>query len=140
MKNILFILLSLLAFTPACNHVHQGGGHAEVRLNNGKKWEANSETTEGIENMQRLIGEFQSNPDAPSLEGYHTLGEALQTEFDNILKRCTMEGEAHEQLHNYLLPMVKHMKTLKEGKGQEEIKASLARLSEHLKEYENYFT
>lgn len=73
-----------------------------VLLNNGAKWEANLETTRGIDVMRGILIEFPANP---TIEDYRGLNKRLTVEFQNILQRCTMTGEAHEQLHNYLMPL-----------------------------------
>jgi hypothetical protein len=77
-----------------------------ILLNNGKKWTANMETTEGIKNMNAFLNEFPANP---KLEDYHSLKSNMEIEFNVILQKCTMTGEAHNQLHNYLLPMKKKL-------------------------------
>jgi hypothetical protein len=71
-----------------------------VSLNEGQLWEANAETTQGIKNMQQLITDY-STESGNSEE----LISNLKAEFSMIFKKCTMTGEAHEQLHNYLIPL-----------------------------------
>ncbi|HJW30594.1 MAG TPA: hypothetical protein VJ508_15280, partial [Saprospiraceae bacterium] len=73
-----------------------------VQLNNGSKWTANPETTSGINNMIQLVNAF---PGSPSPADYATLREKLIGELNLILQRCTMTGEAHTQLHNYIIPL-----------------------------------
>ena len=76
-------------------------GVPAVRLDSlGNRWIANPETTTGIANMSAILQAFDlasGNAD--------TLKAALEDEFGLIFERCTMEGEAHNQLHNYLIPI-----------------------------------
>lgn len=113
--------------------------HAEhstaVKLNNGQKWPANSETTEGIKGMSSLL---ETLPEEPKTEDYHSLKTKLEKEFGTILQKCTMTGEAHDQLHNYLLPMKEMMEKLGSNSADEQREASND-LKTHLKEYEKYF-
>lgn len=111
---------------PVESHKHHHHTHVEVKLNNGERWKANKETTEGIENMQKLISEF--NPEQKSYEG---LQLELQEEFRLIFKRCTMKGESHDQLHNYLIPLKEKLEKV-EASSLDEIEA-------YLKTYKNYF-
>ncbi|MBK9289488.1 MAG: hypothetical protein IPN38_17885 [Flavobacteriales bacterium] len=41
----------------------------------------------------------------PASGNADTLKAALEEEFGLIFERCTMEGEAHNQLHNFLIPI-----------------------------------
>lgn len=72
-----------------------------VRLDSlGNRWKANPETTTGIANMSAILKAYD-----PASGNADTLKAALEEEFGLIFERCTMEGEAHEQLHNYLIPI-----------------------------------
>ena len=138
----MLIALTLLA---SCNHnttKEQHGHHHDIHkaddklsLNHGKKWSANPETTNGIDNMKELINNF-SGPETP--QAYIELKEKLESEFHLIFKNCTMTGEAHNQLHHYLMPVKDKISRLEspEIKIQKE---SLYKLKEHLAEYSNYF-
>lgn len=101
----------------------------EVMLDNGKLWVANPETTQGIRNMQKILSE-RKQEDTGSV-----LKEALENEFQIIFEKCTMQGEAHNQLHNYLLPLKMKLNQL-DGTNNEEV---IFEIDAHLKEYFNYF-
>ncbi len=115
-------------------HAHDHD-EAMVHLNEGQKWEANAETTEGIENMTTIVSQFNASEGE---KDYAELKTSLESEFQMIFQKCTMTGEAHEQLHNYLLPMKYMFAALdSEDQGLKEEKAS--ELQAHLAEYSNYF-
>jgi hypothetical protein len=110
--------------------------HAEqLTLNNGERWVANAETTEGIKKMTLLLGGLS---DASPAEDYESTKAELEKEFETILKKCTMTGKAHEQLHIYLLPM-KDMMSKFNSTRPEERKEALKQLDRHLREYETFF-
>jgi len=107
----------------------------EVVLDNGKLWEANEDTTIGIQKMQSRLNSFT---ETENVETYQTLKERLETDFTELFQKCTMKGEAHNQLHNYLLPMI----DLFEGIGSSEIatcKKSFKDLNSHLERYTSFF-
>jgi hypothetical protein len=108
---------------------------AAVTLNNGEKWQANPETTDGIKNMTALL---QAIPDTATVEDYHTLRTRLEAEFNAVLRNCTMTGEAHEQLHNFLLPMKSMFDDLGSGDAATARRA-VHRLEQHTAEYYRYF-
>ena len=106
-----------------------------VSLDNGKIWTANPETTSGINNMIKIMKGFS---DRESVVAYAELNKNLQNEFGLIFERCTMTGEAHNQLHNYLVPM----KDMFAGLISSDIntcKTNYEKLANHLHEYSNYF-
>lgn len=118
MKNLL--ILTFLAYAIiACKNKRQDNQpnstleeHAVetngVQLNDGEKWEANLETTEGIRMMISRIESFKNE----NSEEYTVLQTNLQSDFKMIFQKCTMKGEAHDQLHNYLLPLKKDLDQL----------------------------
>ncbi|MHB1148258.1 MAG: hypothetical protein ACYC01_11785 [Lutibacter sp.] len=106
-----------------------------LQLNNGDLWMANAETTKGIQKMSQLVGNFT---DTENMEAYRELKTKLEAEFGTIISKCTMTGEAHDQLHNYLLPMKPLFKDL----AAEDLatrKSGLEKLAKHLSEYSAYF-
>ena len=101
----------------------------KVSLNDGQLWEANPETTAGIKALQQIISDSKSDESASVLK------EKLDAEFALIFKNCTMKGESHDQLHNYLLPLKWKINTIEET-NKEEIKKEI---SAYLEEYPLYF-
>lgn len=112
--------------------VHDHGEEliGQVQLNNGETWEANAETTQGIEAMASIAAGY----DATTGDGV-VLKEELEAEFREIFAKCTMTGEAHDQLHNYLFPLKKML----DGLGEDPEEAQMADLREYLDTYTNYF-
>ena len=152
MKKANFLILTLLAtiLVVSCNNektkkqeiavpvqieeeAHESEG--VLKLNNGDLWMANAETTEGIEKMTQLIANFT---DTENMEAYAELKKTLETEFGTIISKCTMTGESHDQLHNYLLPMKPLFKDLA-AEDLETRKGALEKLTKHLSEYSAYF-
>jgi len=114
-------------------HTHEKG--TPVQLYDGNLWIANPETTTGIKNMRTLMQNFS---DTESVAAYATLKDSLEMQFKSILIKCTMTGEAHTQLHNYLVPM----KTVFEGLKSSDLNTCKQRfniLNKHLSQYEKYF-
>ena len=152
MKKANFLILALLAtiLIVSCNdektkkqevavpvqteeESHESEG--VLKLNNGDLWMANAETTEGIQKMSQLVANFT---DTENTEAYSELKSTLEAEFGTIISKCTMTGEAHDQLHNYLLPMKPLFKDL----AAEDLatrKSGLGKLTKHLSEYSAYF-
>lgn len=142
MKTISTIIISaLLLFTYGCTTEKHNDENSEqevehttdevspVQLDNGNKWMANVETTQGIEKMTQLVNTAMGSVSSSSLK------ENLLSEFNDVLKKCTMKGESHEQLHHYLLPLKADIEKLSEAPSKEE----LENIKAYLETYTNYF-
>ncbi|MEO8732801.1 MAG: hypothetical protein ABI373_00585, partial [Flavobacteriales bacterium] len=107
---------------------HEGQAGA-VQLNNGQPWAANTETTDGVNSMLALLKGY----DPASADTL--LKSELVAEFNGIFAKCTMNGVAHEQLHNYLTPVHGMLDKL----SAKPTAADLSELREYLGTYGNYF-
>ncbi len=103
----------------------------KVQLDNGKKWKANAETITGINIMSSLV----QNGIARKIEAVK-LYDSLQVEFKTIFDKCTMTGESHNQLHNFLIPIKGQLEKLKAGSKDAE---TLKEMQEYLLTFKNYF-
>lgn len=107
----------------------------DIQLNNGQQWQANAETTEGILKMTELIE--KSNPSTP--EDYQNLGKKLSDENNLVIKRCTMKGPSHDNLHIYLQPLIGKIGELQTVESSEKGKQLLVEIKDHLEAYHRYF-
>lgn len=155
MKNILLCILcvSLSIMHMGCKPGHEekvaetteapkkytaADGHTvgiDVKLNNGAKWEANVETTNGIGYMLGSVGDM---PAEPTLEDFRALHKTLNVRFQTILQQCTMTGEAHNQLHNYLMPLKEKIDLLASA-DLNTCKKMLPELKEYIMKYSHFF-
>jgi hypothetical protein len=108
---------------------------SSVQLNNGTKWQANPETTTGINNMIQILSDFQEGENASD---YVMLKKNLEAEFTMIFEKCTMTGDAHDQLHNYLMPL-KDLLAKLESSDAIVSSTVVADTDEHLQLYGEYF-
>ena len=107
-----------------------------LHLNNGEKWQTNPETTAGIENMLKITS-IEENTEA--LEMYSETGQQLNLEMKKIFSECTMKGEAHNQLHLYLIPLVKQFRGLEEAETIEIAAEQNKKIIAYLNSYNTYF-
>ena len=144
-KHLIFTAIALLSITVSCKNItekdkqgkadsetiphHDHGTIEGVVLDNGKKWAANPETNQGIEAMIQLINNISPNENAEKLK------TSLENEFQTIFQKCTMKGEAHEQLHNYLLPLKEKLNGINSPLDT----AKINEIKIYLSEYQNYF-
>ena len=106
-----------------------------LSLNEGQPWEANQETTEGISTIETIVVQTTYPEDTAA---FTALESELRKEYKLIFKRCTMKGEAHNQLHSYLMPLSEKMGRLAKGEYTEREEA-YQEVVEHLELYSTYF-
>ncbi|HBC03538.1 MAG: hypothetical protein CL528_10950 [Aequorivita sp.] len=107
----------------------------EIKLDNGNKWEANLETTEGVDKMLNLV-----KSSAPkTVEDYHALASKLNEDKNVVVKKCTMEGPSHDNLHVFLHPLIEKIEALGKVSNTDEGAETLASIKENLEGYYNYF-
>ncbi|MBL7960700.1 hypothetical protein JNL27_10730 [bacterium] len=143
MKTLLtFIIVCCFVSLGSCKHNHNETESSHktepVQLDQGKKWKADQQTNEGVAKLQSLVTVFKTQTPRPGLEDYRRLNSQLQTELDLVFKKCTMTGNAHQQLHNFLVSIIKDLNTLKE----DDLKASehaFHTMEKNLFSYTNYF-
>ena len=98
--------------TPAVEDVAFVNEEGVLQLNNGAKWKANTETTAGVEKMQAQISEFKEMNLPENLINYKQLSSGLNTTMQGIFEQCTMKGAAHDELHDFLVPIKGNITTL----------------------------
>ena len=137
MKTLLS-LFAIVFFVTSCNTNPQQSksvtksdlSYMEISLEEDKPWVANIETTDGVANMLALVQNFSGD--------YALLHSSLENEFQTLFMKCSMTGEAHNQLHNYLIPMVAFFEDI--AKDDAEISApAIAELEIHLRGYSLFF-
>jgi hypothetical protein len=107
----------------------------DIQLNNGIKWNANIETTQGVNMMLEEIK--KSSP--KTVQEYVSLANKLNTEKNMIVEKCTMKGESHDNLHIFLHPLIEkinHLQKVTTMKDGMEITNSII---ENLEAYTYYF-
>ena len=85
----------------------------ELSLNNGAKWKSDEPTYRSMSLMEAKLADFTKNNSEPSKAKYQELGTALSGITQEIINKCSMKGEAHEQLHNVLIPMLSNVGNIK---------------------------
>ncbi len=106
-----------------------------LKLNQGEKWVANNETQIGVFKMDSIIKAFKTD----GKDDYLNLGKDLSKQTSFIIKSCNMTGEAHDQLHVVLVPMLDEISTLKEASNSADSKSALTELEALVDAYFSHF-
>ena len=85
-----------------------------------------------------MLGSVGDMPAQPTIEDFRALHKTLNVRFQTILKQCTMRGEAHNQLHNYLMPLKEKIDLLASA-DLDTCKKMLPELKEYIMKYSHFF-
>ena len=107
----------------------------EIVLNDGIKWTANIETTNGVRDMLILIEDSKTK----TTVDYKKLGEGLNAIKNTVVKECTMKGSSHDNLHVWLHPLIEKIELLQRVENPKEGEKSTVGIQEHLEAYYDYF-
>jgi len=108
-----------------------------LQLNNGEKWLANPETSEGMLMMQILIKGFYDTSE--DNRNYAEFTGELQYQCNYIIKNCSMKGDSHDQLHEVLHPILEEVKLAQNAASYEDADKSIQKVNELLTQYFLYF-
>lgn len=114
----------------------ESDGITNLTLNNGAKWIANKETIDGIENMIAILAE---NIEEERVSLYAARGQKLMKEFNTLVNKCDMTGEAHEQLHHYILPLKEKIEILMNCEEISNCDITSLDILRHLTKFKDYF-
>jgi len=142
MYRLLFCIFIVIIYL-GCGEKQQAEQTIEIQktiikfvLNEGKKWQMDEHTRKTITNLDSILN---SQEQPTSIEEYSQLGEKLDEELILLIRGCTMEGPAHDQLHiflGYFYPMVQDLKKDTEVESSKKI---LAKMDNLFVEYHKYF-
>lgn len=107
----------------------------EIQMNKNKRWKANPETNQGVENMLSSI----ESAELKTLEDYHQLASKLNEEKNFVVKKCTMEGPSHDNLHVFLHPLIEKITALQKTTTVKESAEIIESIKDNLNKYYNYF-
>ncbi len=125
---------------------HEGHEHSEheahvveevkgLVLNNGEKWEANAETHEGMGKIRLIIKAFEPT----TVAEFQAMGSDCDKQTSYIINNCSMTGEAHNQLHFVLHPILDDIDGLSKAETVEDGAKAYASLTKNISDYFKFF-
>mgnify|MGYP005751845869 CR=1 FL=1 len=144
--KLVVIAIVLASLTSMCGHerdletVHKVVIHEEhtLALNGSERWQADEPTNRHIRQLQTMLRGFSLQAENNTADAYHSLGESMKAELQQLFQDCRMKGPDHDMLHVYLVPLVEDVNLLA-GKNEYQSETALVRISDRLKIYNTYF-
>lgn len=116
------------------NHHHDDESEA-IELNNGEKWKVDANMITHIRNMENDINHFAN----VEQKDFKSLAEKLQTNIDLLTSNCTMTGQAHDELHKWLLPYMNLVDELSVAEDKIEAEKQFQNIQSSFKTFNHYF-
>ncbi len=131
-KIALYALLIIPFFS--CNpSAHSHEDSEAIVLNDGQKWKVVPDMLQIIRNMEADIEAYSDTT------GFDILSKRLAKNIDSLTSNCTMTGQAHDELHKWLLPFIDLVNESKEEKTATEQAELLVRLKASYELFNTYF-
>ena len=112
-----------------------GATKPTLELDNGKRWAMSPAMMPSVRSMQERIAvaEMASTLDQA------VLSDSLFVDLDALVAGCTMEGKAHDELHDWLMPHMQLVQDLEKTADTAEARAILQKLAASSAEFDRYF-
>lgn len=128
-KIILSLVLSIILFS--C-----GGDTTEpITLDNGEKWTIIKTMDVYLQEMEDLVNNF----DGKTLDEYHKLANELKENIKLLTSNCTMKGQAHDELHKWLLPYINVVDTFSKSTTEQDAENIFQEIKASFISYNKYF-
>lgn len=111
--------------------VHEHSNDEAIQLNDGQKWKVDVDMIAHIRTMENDVTSF----DKETPENYQLLADNLKKNLDLLTSNCTMKGQAHDELHKWLLPYIELVDDFSKDKSNE----NLAKIQESFTTFNQYF-
>ena len=96
--------------------VHNHSEDEVIQLDGDKKWKVDDNMMAHIRSMEKDIASFDNSKP----ENYQVLADNLKENLDLLTSNCTMKGQAHDELHKWLVPFIDLTDKFSEGKSNEQ--------------------
>ena len=144
--SVILISLSLSLFTFGLHAADEAHSHGHSKhsgevaasglsLNSGDRWEMDDHTRKMSSKMQEtFFGADHSNQ-----ASLNAMGVQLEAQLNDLINGCTMDGEAHAQLHVFLSDYIPNVKNLAMAEDYDTARSSAIKLKGNLETYKKHF-
>lgn len=118
--------------TVAHEEDHHSHESEAIMLNDGEKWKVVENMSGYIRNMEKAVNEFEG-------EDYPALAKTIDENIRELTSNCTMEGQAHDELHKWLLPFIALSEEFDVATEKEDQERIYKAFQQQFVEYNTYF-
>lgn len=107
----------------------------KIVLNKGEKWEVEVKMMKIIRGIESDAVNFKGK----SLSEYTILADSLDSKLNNLTSNCTMTGQAHDELHKWLVPFMEKVDSFASIKSVESGKQFVKTIIQDFKLFNTFF-
>ena len=130
--TLAILILSANAFGQREGHEHSSN---EITLDNGNKWVVPESMMVYLDNMVKEVTTARSSKAAE----FSVIHRKLEGNIDKLTSNCTMTGQAHDELHKWLVPFIDLVNSYTDDHADTEKKEWLAEVDSSLTTFGKYF-
>ncbi len=109
--------------------------YAGLELNEGKKWVVAKPMMLHIRNLEKAVQDFEKTPGAEHAK----VATDIQENLGRLVTNCTMEGQAHDAVHKWLMPLLGMSAEYSKATDPVVQQAKLEEIKESLQVFHMYF-
>jgi hypothetical protein len=109
-----------------------------LELDHGKRWVVSPPMLVPVRRMQQRIATAAAPGAAITLD-HAVLADSLFVDLDALVAGCTMEGKAHAELHDWLMPHIQLVQDLERTTDTAQARSILQQLAASSAEFNRYF-
>ncbi|MGB1103389.1 MAG: hypothetical protein ACPG21_07160 [Crocinitomicaceae bacterium] len=106
-----------------------------IELIDSRRWKVNGEMMVHIRNLEADMDTFS----AAEEKDYAAIAKTLKSHIGSLTKSCTMKGQAHDELHKWLLPFIDLVNALKNAEADADHASMYVAIEDSMDEFNMYF-
>ncbi|MCB1053364.1 MAG: hypothetical protein KDC71_22370 [Acidobacteria bacterium] len=108
---------------------------ADLHLNEGQRWQLDESTRLQFEKIRSLL---KAKPEE-NLAAYQEQAHQMWTAVQAMIQGCSMQGEAHNQLHHVLTELIPAIQTMQKSASLTEAQSVRSKIAAILGDVDRYF-
>lgn len=115
---------------------HDHANHEEaITLDNGKAWKVDGNMMAFIKKMDKEVATFSGK----DYNAYQLLAMNLTENIEGLTSNCTMTGQAHDELHKWLLPYIDLVNDFAKAENMKDAQVALNKIKTSFKTFNQFF-
>lgn len=124
--------------TVVAEEEHHHDENEAIVLDNGNKWVVVPEMMAFIKNIEKGVMDF-SKQENSTFDDHKKLAKLIDENLTSLTSNCTMTGQAHDELHKWLLPFLDLATEYSESTNENEAKETFHKITTSFNEFNTYF-
>jgi len=117
-------------------HAEEHEDHdGEIELNDGHAWKVDDNMMSFIKKMDQDVAAFAGK----NYNDYQVLAIDLTENIDQLTSNCTMTGQAHDELHKWLLPYIDTVNAFAKAEDEHSAKEQFENVKTSFVTFNQYF-